>query len=392
MLAMLAPPVQAAPAADGSFLARGYRMAGDATRVRVVMEFDSEPDFKWFLLRAPHRLVIDLPETLFAFDAEALEPRGLIDGVRYGNLGNGSSRIILSSTGPFSVEKLSLLENENSPGYRLVADIVADSEAAFEQALADQTATTGSTVSTDKKDRVAAAQTAGERPFTVVIDAGHGGIDGGARAVDGTAEKDITLAFSKELERHLNESGAYKVYMTRDDDTFLRLDERVRIARQHEADLFISIHADTINIKGISGATVYTISEKASDHLAEAAAERENLADAMAGIEIADDNQQVADILFDLVRRETHGFSVSFARSLVGELSETIELINNPQRSAGFRVLCAPDVPSVLVELGYLSNPKDVAKLEDPEWRQKAARSIGEAISTFAHAKVEAGG
>nr|WP_235633423.1 N-acetylmuramoyl-L-alanine amidase [Aquibium oceanicum] len=373
-------------------MARGYRMAGDASRARVVMEFDKEPQLKWFLLRAPHRLVIDLPETLFAFDAEALEPRGLIGGVRYGNLGNGSSRMILSTTGPFTVEKLSMLENENSPGYRLVVDMVADSEAAFEQALADQAETTGSTVNEDKKDRLGDSPERPDRPFTVVIDPGHGGIDGGAKAVDGTAEKEITLTFSKVLQEQLEQSGRYNVFLTRDDDTFLRLDERVGIARQHEADLFISIHADTINIRNISGATVYTISEKASDSLAKAAAERENLADSVAGIEIAEENQQVADILFDLVRRETHGFSVSFARSLVGELSDTIELINNPQRSAGFRVLRAPDVPSVLVELGYLSNPKDVAKLEDPEWRAKAAGSIGAAIAIFADAKMGAGG
>ena len=396
LAAMLILPVVGVPAApvhaEEAMMARGYRMAGDASRARVVMEFDKEPQLKWFMLRAPHRLVIDLPETLFAFDAEALEPRGLIGGVRHGNLGNGSSRMILSTKGPFTVEKLSLLQNENSPGYRLMVDMVADSEAAFEQALADQAETTGSTVNVDKKDRLGDAPERPDRPFTVVIDPGHGGIDGGARAVDGTAEKDITLTFSKVLEAQLEESGRYNVFLTRDDDTFLRLDERVGIARQHEADLFISIHADTINIKNISGATVYTISEKASDNLAKAAAERENLADSMAGIEIAEENQQVADILFDLVRRETHGFSVSFARSLVGELSDTIELINNPQRSAGFRVLRAPDVPSVLVELGYLSNPKDVAKLEDPEWREKAARSIGAAIAIFADAKVGAGG
>ena len=172
--------------------------------------------------------------------------------------------------------------------------------------------------------------------------------------------------------------------MTRDTDEFLRLDERVRIARQHEADLFISIHADTISRKGIRGATVYTVSDKASDAEAQAIADRENLSDTLAGIEIKEENHEVADILVDLIRRETHTFSMRFARSLVGELSPTVELINNPHRSAGFKVLKAPDVPSVLVELGYLSNAKDEEQLRNPDWRDKAADRIATAIALFA--------
>jgi N-acetylmuramoyl-L-alanine amidase len=383
----------AAQDADRDLLrAHAYRMAGDAVRMRVVMEFDREPDFKWFLLRAPHRLVLDLPETRFAFEPEALDPRGLVTQVRYGALGAGASRLILASDGPFTVEQLSVLENENSPGHRMVVDLVADTEAAFERALADQAQTTGSTGSTSKSDRVGRMEAATDRPFTIVIDPGHGGIDGGAEAVNGTAEKDLTLAFSQVLAEQLRKAGPFHVFLTREEDVFLRLDERVRIARQHGADLFISIHADAINLPGIRGASVYTISEKASDELARAAAERENLADSVAGIEISDENQKVADILFDLARRETQGFSVAFARGLVEELGRAIELINNPQRSAGFRVLRAPDVPSVLVELGYLSNAKDAERLGDPKWRETAARSIVVAVGAFAALRAGAGG
>jgi N-acetylmuramoyl-L-alanine amidase len=180
--------------------------------------------------------------------------------------------------------------------------------------------------------------------------------------------------------------------MTRDDDRFLPLDERVRNARQDNADLFISIHADTISIKGIRGATVYTVSDKASDAAAAAVATRENLSDDLAGVEITEANHDVADILVDLIRRETHSFSIRFARSLVGQLSNAIEMINHPHRFAGFRVLRAPDVPSVLIELGYLSNPKDEAELRDPKWRQKAVDSICKAIAQFAAAKMRAGG
>ena len=312
--------------------------------------------------------------------------------VRYGGLNEGTSRLILTAKGPFAVDKVDVVANENGQGFRLVADISASSDREFDQALADQAQTTGSTVSTTKGDRVVKPVTDPGKRFTVVVDAGHGGIDGGAEGLNGTIEKTITLAFALELRNKLAKTGKYDVYLTRDTDEFLRLDERVRIARQHEADLFISVHADTINRKGIRGATVYTVSDKASDAEAEATADRENLSDTLAGIEMNEENHEVADILVDLIRRETHTFSVRFARSLVGELSPAIELINNPHRSAGFKVLRAPDVPSVLVELGYLSNAKDEEQLRNPDWRDKAADRIASAIALFAAAKTAAGG
>ncbi len=371
------------PVAD-PVAASAYRMAGDATRMRVVIEFDREPSLKWFLLRAPHRLVIDLPETAFGFDAKALEPRGLVTEVRYGNLGDGRSRIILASDGPFAVEKLAVRKNEDGAGHRMMLDLVAASERQFEQAMADLARANGSTIAPDKRDRLITAQRDADRKFTIVLDPGHGGIDGGAEGVRGTAEKDLTLSFCKELHAALEKTGRYRVFMTRTEDVFLRLDERVRIARQHEADLFISVHADSIRYRNIRGATVYTFSEQASDEIARAAVIRENLADSLAGIENPEKSQQVTDILVDLVRRETLGFSVSFARALVDRLDETIEMIKNPHRSGAYRVLRAPDVPSVLVELGYLSNPKDEAQLLDVDWRKRAVGSLIEAIASYA--------
>ena len=210
--------------------------------------------------------------------------------------------------------------------------------------------------------------------------------------MSGAQEKDVTLTFAKELRDTLAATGKYELFMTREDDEFIALDDRVRIARQHGADLFISVHADTIRLKGIRGATVYTVSEKASDAEAQALADRENLSDQLAGIEIADEQAEVADILIDLIRRETHTFSMRFARSLVGELSTTVGLINNPHRSAGFKVLKAPDVPSVLLELGYMSNAKDEQQLLSVEWRSKAAASIASAVEHFASARTGGGG
>jgi len=371
--------------------ATGYKMAGDATKMRIVMNFDREPDIKWFLLRGPNRLVVDLPRTRFAINARDVKARGLVKAVRYGDLGQGS-RLILTSKGPFSVDKLDVLKNDDGKGYRIAIDMSAASAREFDAALANQALTTGSTVSTDKGSRVGTGPISnpGHR-FTVVIDPGHGGIDGGAEGLHGTIEKNVTLAFATELRERLAAVGSYDVFMTRDKDEFLRLDDRVRIARQHEADLLISIHADTISVKGIRGATVYTVSDKASDPEAQALADRENLSDQFAGMEIKDDNKEVTDILIDLIRRETHNFSMSFAHTLVGQLSTSVGLINNPQRSAGFKVLKAPDVPSVLVELGYLSNAKDEAQLLDADWRSKAAQSITNAVALFASAKMGTG-
>jgi len=369
-----------------------FTMAGDATRVRLVMHFDREPLARWFLLRSPHRLVIDFPEAAFAIDPGALKSRGLVRDIRYGQIDAGRSRMIVGGKGPFKVETFEVLKNETSPGYRLVVDLTAAGEKQFEEALLLQADKTGSTAA-PKSDRLGEPATSpAPKRFTIVLDAGHGGIDGGAAGLTGTVEKDITLAFAFELRRALDESGRYATVMTREKDEFLRLDDRVRIARQAEADLFISIHADTIHARGVNGATVYTVSDRASDEDARALAERENLADQVAGINVSEENRDVADILTDLVRRETHSFSLRFARSLVGELSTEIEMIKNPHRSAGFRVLRAPDVPSVLVELGYLSDAGDEMRLNDPEWRKKAIGSISSAIAAFAGDRAGAGG
>lgn len=393
VLALLAfaGPLHAAGAAS-PVKAYDYRMAGDESRVRVVLRFDREPQPRWFQLRAPHRLVIDLPGTRLAIDPAEAAARGLVSAVHYGKLDDSASRIVIAAKGPFLVEGLDVQANEASPGYRMIVDLVASSEKDFQAALADQMATTGSTQSTPKGDRVAPSGAAeAPKPFTIVIDPGHGGIDSGAEGVSGTLEKTVTLSFARELKARLEQGGRFVVHLTRDSDVFLRLDERVRIARQYGANLFISIHADTIRYPAIRGATVYTVSDQASDAESAAVAARENLSDELAGMSIEDANHEVSDILMDLVRRETHTFSIRFARNLVDALSNSIELIKNPHRHAGFRVLKAPDVPSVLVELGYLSNAQDEALLKDGEWRARTVGKIAAAIETFAGARLGSG-
>lgn len=373
--------VYAADRVTSPLAALTFRMAGDDLRTRIVVMFDREPKLSTLLLDNPHRLVVDLPETRFGFDEKSLEPRGLVSRVRYGLVGKGRSRLILTLRGPFKVEDLRVLKNESASGYRLVADIVATSDREFADELQGRKEITSST-DRDEKPVQAASQNGTARPFTIMIDPGHGGIDSGAESLSGIKEKDLTLAFGKELRDRLAQDKKIKVLMTREDDTFLRLSERVRIARQHEADLFISIHADTINQHDIRGATVYTISDKASDSVARAMAERENKSDTLAGA-APEEQPEVTDILLDLTRRETHTFSLSFAEKVIHSLQGQVNLINNPHRFAGFQVLRAPDVPSVLIEIGYLSNAEDEKLISNPEWRKKLADRLAIAIKAF---------
>lgn len=222
------------------------------------------------------------------------------------------------------------------------------------------------------------------RNFRVILDPGHGGIDGGARGITGILEKDVTLAFARVLRDELRKDSHITVALTRNSDVFLRLSERVKKAQEFGADLFISIHADTINTHSLRGATVYTISDKASDAIAKSLAENENKVDLLDGLP-ADESHEVTDILIDLTRRETHAFSVNFANSVVSSLSKNnINLINNPHRYADFQVLRASDIPSVLIEIGYLSNKEDEELLNKPQWRKHMAHSIAHSIRQFA--------
>ncbi len=365
--------------ADSALKAHDYKMAGDAQYTRIVVHFDRKPDFRWFLLRDPSRLVIDLPSTDFSFDPLELRPRGLVAAVQYGAVDAQRARLVFRAIGPFSVEKAEVKENENSDGFRLIIELRASSTEAFDAALR------ASMLKPGTEARLEAPSHTQDR-FTVALDPGHGGADGGARGVNGTVEKQITLLFSLELARKLEETGLYRVVLTREDDRFLRLDERVRIAREKGADLFVSVHADAIAIRSVRGATVYTVSDKASDAEAAATAARENLSDEIAGKVPEEEQDEIEDILVDLIRRETHAFSIRFARTLIGKLSDTVQLVKNPHRYAGFRVLRAPDIPSVLLELGYLSNPKDEAQLRDPAWRAATMDAIIEAVGYFAKA------
>ena len=218
----------------------------------------------------------------------------------------------------------------------------------------------------------------------VVIDPGHGGQDPGAIGAAGTFEKTITLAVSREVRRALEQTGRYRVHLTRDGDDFLPLRERVQRARRWRADLFLSIHADSIGSDETRGASVYTLSDTASDAEAAALAARENRADIIAGIDLSHESRDVANILIDLAQRETMNRSAELARLLVHELGQEVRMLPvRPHRFAGFAVLKAPDIPAALIELGYLSNPEDERLLRQGAHRRRVAAGIQRAVDAF---------
>lgn len=375
-----------------NLLAFSARIAGDDARTRVVIDFDGKPEFTAHYVAGPERIVIDLPATAFGFPAEDLAPRGLFKDIRYGTMGQGSARIVFTGIRPVRLVLAEVQKNEGH-GFRLVLDAEMTTPKAFADLVSQQK--WGQSLSNSALQGLGATakDPATDGVFTIAVDAGHGGIDTGAMgAKSKTPEKEITLAFADTLADRLNQQTGVKAFLTRDSDTFLSLSERVTLARQGGADLFISLHADTLGQKNIRGATVYTLSDTASDRMAAALAARENLSDQLAGYSIESGPPEIADILLDLARRETQAFSISLAERVVKSFDGQIGLINNPHRQAGFQVLRAPDMPSILLELGFLSNPDDEALLLDPAWRQKVADRMVDAVMRYRAETVAGGG
>lgn len=373
-------------------LVYGARIAGDGARTRLVIDFDRKPEFSVHYVDNPVRIIIDLPLTSFGLNPDDLKVRGLFTDIRYGTMGASSSRLVLTASKPVSLASAKVQQDENGKGYRLVLDAALAKKEDFSALLGQQKWNGTTATVAQKKDRIGeAAPAAGT--FVVAVDAGHGGIDTGAiGAVTKTQEKHVTLAFAKELVEALNKESGVKAFLTRDKDEFLSLPQRVQLARQQGTNLFISLHADTLRQKDVRGATVYTISDRASDSLAADLAERENLSDEIAGVVLENEPAEVTDILIDLTRRETQIFSINLARAVVGAFEGQIQLINNPHRHAGFRVLQAPDVPSILLELGFMSNKEDEKLLLDPDWRKKVSGLIANAVRNYRAPELANGG
>jgi N-acetylmuramoyl-L-alanine amidase len=390
----LRSPTTAATVASSDFpIASDVRLASDDKQTRFVLDLDKAIQFHAFALADPYRVVVDIPQVNFQLPAGAgTAGRGLIKAFRYGLVMPGGSRIVFDLTGPARIAKSYVLDAANGQPSRLVVELEEVDRTTFVQSLEEAEGRPElKPAIADAADTAAAVAAVATKPAAatdlrpvIVIDPGHGGIDNGTQS-GGESEKSLVLAFGLALRDRIEQSGKYRVVMTRSDDTFIPLDDRVRIARNQSAALFVSIHADSLPRRegDAQGATIYTLSDRASDAEAERLAETENKADAIGGVNLTQEPTEVADILIDLAQRETRTFSNRFARLLAGEMKNTARMYKHPLKSAGFRVLKAPDVPSVLVELGYVSNKSDLGHLVSENWRSKTVGSMAQAIDAF---------
>jgi N-acetylmuramoyl-L-alanine amidase len=381
-----------AAAVDQEVIATDLRIGGDDKQTRFVVDLNRKIELAAFTLADPYRVVVDLPQVNFRLPAKAgAQSRGLVKAFRYGLIMQGGSRIVLDTKGPVRIEKAFVLDAAEGQPARLVLDLAAIDRAAFMRNISLQTRPPQHAGARPSEP---AAKADGDVRPLVVVDPGHGGIDNGTKGSGGELEKDIVLAFSQVLREKLESGGKYRVEMTRSDDSFIPLSERVRFARTRGAALFISIHADALPRKeGLAeGATIYTLSETASDAEAARLAEAENKADVIAGVDLTTEPNDVANILVDLAQRETKTFSMQFARTVVDELKGAARIHKHPLKSAGFKVLTAPDVPSVLIELGYMSTKDDLKQLNSPAWRARTAQAVVKAVETFFTPRVAGAG
>ncbi|AWI90427.1 N-acetylmuramoyl-L-alanine amidase [Methylobacterium sp. DM1] len=370
----------------GAAVAIAAETASRDGTTRLTLTLSKAIEARAFVMERPDRAVIDLPEVNFQLDGETgkLSGRkrdGAIASFRYGLFAPGRSRIVVDLTGPAVVEPIETTKTREGAVIVSIPFRKVDRDTFRKAAVAGDPSPAASAKAAPKV--ASAGEAADTRPL-IVIDAGHGGTDPGAIAATGVFEKDIVFGFAQSFAERLEQSGRYRLVMTRDRDVFVPLAERVRIAREAKADLFVSIHADSISAAPqVKGATIYTGSEKATDSESARLAERENRADAAAGTESGEGPADVADILQELTLRETRGFSAGFAGRLMGQLSPVMEMSTKPHREAGFKVLRSPDVPSVLIELGYLSSKSDLEKLQSEEWRTRVTGSMAKAVDLF---------
>jgi N-acetylmuramoyl-L-alanine amidase len=364
----------------------GARLGQNGPVTRFVMETTAPVDrAQVAVLTGPDRVVIDFPSSGWTGRAAPSGTGlGLVTGYRVGAPDHGQVRIVLNLSAPGVVKKsFSVPPDGNAPN-RFVVDVEQASPDAAPAVVAAIQAPAASIAATTKAG--IAPPLPPKRPDVrrvIVVDPGHGGADPGTIGSTGTYEKMVTLAAGLELQKVLQASGRYRVVMTRDDDVFIPLRERVAKARAAGAELFISLHADSISDHSHRGASIYTLSEVASDKEAEALAAKENKSDLLAGMDLSNENPEVTSILIDLAQRETMNYSAQFAVNLVSELDRAAKININPHRFAGFAVLKAPDIPSVLIEMGYLSNAQDEKSLKDPKQRHALAEAILRAADRF---------
>jgi N-acetylmuramoyl-L-alanine amidase len=362
------------------------RIAAVDTVTEIAIAFTGAPRYRVFTLVAPDRVVVDLDEVEFRVPESARTGGGPVKAMRFGLFQPGTSRMVLDMAGPHAIQTASLAARPGG-GSELVLKLapVSAGEAAGRsgQIAASTLVQTASLASMRLPEVKPKAPGAPAPRIVVAVDAGHGGVDPGALGISGVHEKTVTLAYAREIKTQLERSGRFKVVLTRDRDQFLRLRDRIAIARRAGAQLFISLHADSHPDSSFRGASVYTLSEEASDSEAAALAAKENKADLIAGIDLSHENEVVTSILIDLAQRETKNLSAQFAAMLVKELGRQTRLIRNTHRFAGFAVLKSPDVASVLIELGYLSNRGDEKQLLSTAYRNKLSQAVVKSVHEY---------
>ena len=372
----------ASVAYDGMLEVSGKEPDGETA---LLLKFDGKPDYRLFFMDRPDRLVLEFNKITLGFDSRfAARTGGLVQQLRFGSITADRSRLVVALSAAAEIRQQALEADAETGRYSLRLVLGGIEQALFSKRVTEQQALLGSSGEAVVKGGRVRSGPKREGYFTIVLDPGHGGIDGGAEGrTTKTAEKDVTLSVARQLGPVLEKAGPFHVAYTRDDDVFVSLRERQAVARRENADLMISIHADALRQTYVRGATIYTLADKASDALAQQVADSENLADVVAGLAAPEESDVVTDILADLTLRETTHFSRAFSLMLVRKMRDRVNLINNPQRAASFAVLKNAEVPSVLLELGYLSNSKDEHLMADPRWQSKVAGIVSEAVAEF---------
>ena len=354
------------------------RIGAHVDRTRLVIELSDPVNLRAFSLANPNRVILDMPEVAWRMGAPPV-PTGLIKAYRFGLFRTGSSRMVIDLNRPARLGETLAIPPAAGFGYRVVIDLFPTSQTAFE-GEADWPADLKAREAAAERKAMAATAPLVAGKKVVVIDPGHGGIDSGTQGVNGLLEKDLVLAEGLRLAQELRGRGI-TVFMTRDKDNFVPLRDRVAFGRAHRADLFVSLHADSNPDTSVSGLSIYTLNDGRSDREAAALAKRENQSDVIAGVDLAN-NSPVAPILIDLAQRDTIKKSSRFAEGALAQLAGATDILaRSPHRSASLAVLVAPDVPAVLIELGYLSNRADAAQMNTEAWRGRVAVAIAAAVT-----------
>jgi N-acetylmuramoyl-L-alanine amidase len=355
------------------------RIGEHEDRTRLVLELSDPVNLRTFTLANPDRVVVDMPEVAWRLGAPPQPTgNGSVKSYRYGLFREGNSRMVIDLNKPVSVGDTLVLPPSGGFGYRLVIDMFPAQQASFDSD-AGWPADLKQRESDAEKAAMAGLPASGGKKI-VVIDPGHGGIDPGTNGVNGLMEKDLVLAEGLRLAQVLKARG-YGVHMTRDSDVFIPLPERVAMARKYHADLMISLHADSNPDNSVNGLSIYTLNDGRSDREAAALARRENQSDVIAGVDLSGGNNPVAPILIDLAQRDTINKSSRFAETALTRLSSVTDILaRSPHRSASLAVLVAPDVPAVLIELGYLSNSSDADQMNTDRWRAGVAGAVADAV------------